>query len=143
MQNIMRTCPSIRLHNLHYTTIKIFPQQDHVNEQHHLETSHPMLALLSLSYLFLDFPVLSVWYKPSLSPSPSFCLSSSIPSPFSISFPSRSTCASHRPLILSLLKAKRSQTSPFNPSYFNGKQLNIKKGHEEGKGGSVGIIIDG
>lgn len=43
------------------------------------------------------------------------------------SSPSLRTSASHRMLLLSLLKAKENQISPLNHSYFNGKQPDIKK----------------
>lgn len=44
-----------------------------------------------------------------------------------LSSPSLRTSASHRMLLLSLLKAKENQISPLNHSYFNGKQPDIKK----------------
>lgn len=53
--------------------------------------------------------------------------------PFSCSA-SQQTSASHRMLLLSLLKAKENQISPLNHSYFNGKQLDIKiKGGGKGR----------
>lgn len=130
MQKIMKTCPSISPHNFHFTTAKIFPQQGNVNERRHLSTSHPRLTFLLLSHP----SSLSAQYKTSPSPPPyiGFSPLSSFPL-FLILYlflPSQSTCASHHLLLLSLLKAKKSQISPLNRSYFNGKQLDIKKGDE-------------
>lgn len=63
--------------------------------------------------------------------------------PFSCSA-SQQTSASHRTLLLSLLKAKENQISPLNHSYFNGKQLDIKKRWgRAGDGKNGGIKITG
>lgn len=132
----MKTCPSISLQNLCFTTVKIFPQQGNVSERRHRSTSHLRLAFL-LSLIPRPWYPCSSPYDINLHFHLCLCLS------LSISSSSPSTCASHRPLLLSLLKAKKSQILLLNHSYFNGKQLHIKSGDGEEEGGNVGAGIDG